>query len=248
MDDPNAQARDDLVASNHILANESVLDAFGHVSVRHPSRPAHFLLSCSRAPELVTADDILEFDETSELVGSGGQALYIERFIHGEIYRVRPDVHAICHHHAPAIMPFSISGVPILPVYQHGAMIGAEVPLWDSRTEHGDTNLLVADREQGASLAGVLGSNWVVLMRHHGATVVGRSLTELVFRSITACRNAEFQLAASTLGPVQGLSVGEIAKAAEVNPKAMDRALAYWKSRIPARPKAPKPQPPTLRS
>jgi ribulose-5-phosphate 4-epimerase/fuculose-1-phosphate aldolase len=248
MDDPNKQARDDLVVSNHILANESVLDAFGHVSVRHPSRPAHFLLSCSRAPELVTADDILEFDEKSELVGSGGPALYIERFIHGEIYRVRPDVHAVCHHHAPAIMPFSVAGVPILPVYQHGAMIGAKVPLWDSRTEHGDTNLLVTDSEQGASLARALGPNWVVLMRHHGATVVGKTLTELVFRSITACRNAEFQLAALALGPVQGLSAGEIAKAAQVNPKAMDRALAYWKSRIPARTKAAESQASTPRS
>ena len=248
MDDPNKQARDDLVASNHILANESVLDAFGHVSVRHPSRPAHFLLSCSRAPELVTADDIFEFDENSELVGSSGATLYIERFIHGEIYRVRPDVHAICHHHAAAIMPFSIAGVPILPVYQHGAMIGAQVPLWDSRTEYGDTNLLVADPEQGASLARALGANWVVLMRHHGATVVGNTLTELVFRSITACRNAELQLAALALGPVQGMSAGEIAKAGRVNPKAMDRALAYWKSRIPARARAPHSQAPTPRS
>jgi HCOMODA/2-hydroxy-3-carboxy-muconic semialdehyde decarboxylase len=226
--------RMDLVTANHILANESVLDAFGHVSVRHPQRPRHFLLSCSRAPELVAAADILEFDADSEPVADGGQPLYIERYIHGEIYRARPDVRAICHNHAAAIMPFCITGVPIVPVYQHGAMIGPVVPVWDSRTEHGDTNLLVCDPSQGASLARVLGSNSVVLMRRHGATVVGTSLTELVFRTIATCRNAEFQLSARLLGTVEGLSAGEIAQAGQVSPKAMERALSYWKRRVMA--------------
>lgn len=235
MNEADRQACSELVLANHILANEGVLDAFGHVSMRHPERPDHFLLSCSRAPELVAQDDIIEFDNTSEPVTRRGEALYIERFIHGEIYRARPDVQAICHHHAPAIMPFCIAGVPVLPVYQHGAMLGQCVPLWDSRSDFGDTNLLVVNTEQGASLARALGSHWMVLMRHHGATVAGYSLKELVFRAIAACRNAQFHLAARALGPVQGLTEGEIAKASNVSPAAINRAWSYYEARLPAR-------------
>jgi HCOMODA/2-hydroxy-3-carboxy-muconic semialdehyde decarboxylase len=222
-----------LVLANHILANEGVLDGFGHVSVRHPERPDHFLLSGSRAPELVGPQDILEYDSQSEPVAQEHGALYIERYIHGEIYRARPDVHAIAHHHAPGVMPFCIAGVPIVPVFQHGAMIGPEVPLWDSRDDFGDTNMLVANREQGASLARKLGGASLVLMRHHGATVVGSSLLETVFRSVTSCRNAEFLLAARSLGPVDGLTRGEIELAGKVPPGPIARAWEYWISRLP---------------
>jgi HCOMODA/2-hydroxy-3-carboxy-muconic semialdehyde decarboxylase len=225
-------ARAELVTANHVLANEGVLDAFGHVSVRHPQRPQNFLLARSQAPELVAEEEVLEFDLDCEPVTASDEPLYIERFIHSEIYRARPDVCAICHHHAPAIMPFCIAGVPIVPVYQHGAVLGPVVPQWDSRSEFGDTNLLVDSPERGASLARALGPNWMVLMRRHGATVVGVSLLELIFRTTTACRNAEFQLAAHTLGAVQGLSVGEIAAAGRINPKALDRAMNYWKRRL----------------
>lgn len=225
----------ELVTANHILANESVLDAFGHVSIRHPLRPSHFLLACSRAPELVALDDILEFGGDCEPVTKSDHPLYIERFIHSEIYRVRPDVQAVCHNHAKALMPFCVADIPIVPVYQHGAMIGPVVPVWDSRSEHGDTNLLVSDADQGASLARALGPHWMVLMRRHGAIVVGRSPTELVFRAIAACRNAEIQLAAHALGSVEGLSAGEIAKAGQVSPHAMNRSFAYWKGRLPQR-------------
>jgi HCOMODA/2-hydroxy-3-carboxy-muconic semialdehyde decarboxylase len=224
-----------LVLANRILANEGVLDAFGHVSVRQPGRPGQFLLSCSRAPELVESGDILEFDGESQPVIETRSPLYIERFIHGEIYRARPDVNAICHHHAAAVMPFCISGATLRPVYQHGAMLGAEVPFWNSRDEFGDTNLLVTDVRQGASLARSLGPHSVVLMRNHGATVVGTTLVELVFRSVTSCLNAQFQLAASQLGQVQGLTPGETAKAGHVSPAAMERAWAYWASRLSAR-------------
>ena len=123
----------ELVLANRIMANENVLDAFGHISVRHPERPRHFLMSCSRAPELIEFENILEYGPDSQPLIPGDKALYIERFIHGEIYRTRPDVNAICHHHAAAIMPFCIAGVRLVPVYQHGAMIGTHVPLWDSR-------------------------------------------------------------------------------------------------------------------
>jgi ribulose-5-phosphate 4-epimerase/fuculose-1-phosphate aldolase len=220
-----------LVLANRILANEGVMDAFGHVSMRDPKRPDRFLLSCSRAPELVQDEDILTFDSESEPVVEPRSAMYIERYIHGEIYRARPDVHAICHHHAAAVMPFCIAGVALRPVYQHGAMIGTEVPLWNSQDEFGDTNLLITNVQQGASLARALGPNAIVLMRNHGATVVGSSITELVFRAVTSCMNAQFQLAAAQLGPVQGLTPGETQKAGRVSPAAIERAWSYWASR-----------------
>lgn len=225
----------ELVAANHVLANENVLDAFGHVSVRHPDRPGHFLLSCSRAPELVSAEDILEYNDLSQPVTPlQGRALYIERFIHGEIYRARPDVHAICHHHAAAVMPFCISGTPLVPVYQHGAFMGANVPFWDSQDEFGDTNLLLSNVDHGASLARALGPDWCVLMRRHGATVAAVNLTELVFRAVTSCLNAGFQYQSQLLGKVDVLSPGEVAKAGLIAPSAMMRACDYWKSRLPA--------------
>ena len=241
MNDLDIALRTELVLANHILSNENVLDAFGHVSARHPERPGHFLMSCSRAPELIEQEDILEYGPDSQPLALDGQALYIERFIHGEIYRTRPDVHAICHHHAAAIMPFCIAGVRLVPVYQHGAMLGTHVPLWDSRDEFGDTNMLVTNAEQGASLARVLGPYWLVLMRHHGATGVAKSLRDLVFRSITACRNAEFQFSASLLGrdqgiTIEGLTKGEITKGGNVPAAAIERACAYWQSRLPTSP------------
>jgi len=222
----------DLVLANRILANEGVLDAFGHVSVRHPQRADRFLLSTSKAPELVASEDILVYGLDSEPLEPVSQALYAERVIHGEIYRARPDVMAICHHHSPSVMPFCISGRPLVPVYQHGAMMGAQVPMWDSREAFGDTNMLVTRSEQGASLAACLGQAAMVLMRHHGATVVGLTLKEMVFRSVTACRNAELLYRALALGPVDGLSPGEIEQAAKVPPMAIDRAWALWAGRI----------------
>ncbi|WP_156414057.1 class II aldolase/adducin family protein [Bordetella sp. N] len=221
-----------LVTANLILANEGVLDAFGHVSVRDPDQPNQFLLSTSKAPELVVAQDIISYGLDSEPVAPPTAALYAERYIHGEIYRARPDVLAICHHHSPAVLPFCVAGKPLVPVYQHGAMMGAHVPLWDSRDDFGDTNLLVVNSEQGASLARSLGDAKMVLMRHHGATVVGADLQELVFRAVTACKNAEFLYRALALGAVEGLTAGEVEKAARVPPMAMARAWQLWAGRV----------------
>ncbi|WP_459615182.1 class II aldolase/adducin family protein [Bordetella sp. 2513F-2] len=231
MNQDEARCRHELVLANRILAREGVLDAFGHVSVRHPERPGNFLLSVSRAPELVSEQDIIEYDAQAQPVHEETRGHYAERYIHSEIYRLRPDVHAICHHHSPAVMPFCISGAAIVPVFQHGALIGATVPLWDSRDEFGDTNLLVTSAEQGASLARALGEAQMVLMRHHGATVVGTRLRELVFRAVAACNNAEFQYRAMALGPVAGLTPGEVERAARLPPAPMDRAWDLWASR-----------------
>lgn len=225
------EAINEVVIANHILANEGVLDAFGHVSVRNPQRPECFLMSVSKAPELVCTEDIIEYGPDSQPIESTSTSLYAERFIHGEIYKARPDVTAICHHHSPAVMPFCISGAPLVAVYQHGAMMGASVPLWDSRDDFGDTNLLITNAAQGASLAAKLAGASIVLMRHHGATVVGKSLQELVFRAVTSARNAQFLYQARLLGPVSGLSEGEIEKAGKIPDVAITRAWLLWKKR-----------------
>jgi HCOMODA/2-hydroxy-3-carboxy-muconic semialdehyde decarboxylase len=161
----------------------------------------------------------------------------MERVIHGEIYKARPDVNSVCHHHAPAIMPFVIAGVPLVPVFHLGAAMGRSAPFWDSRDEFGDTNLLVAKPEEGASLARALGSHSVVLMRRHGATVVGGALRELVFRTIYSTRNAEHQLAAHALGTVSPLTDGEADMAGQLNlaPGPLTRAYEVWEKRLAER-------------
>jgi ribulose-5-phosphate 4-epimerase/fuculose-1-phosphate aldolase len=232
--DKHADLRYELALANRILANENVFDAFGHVSVRHPEDPERYLLARSRAPQLVEPDDILEFTLDSKPVSPPSVQLYSERVIHGEIFKARPDVIAVCHHHAPAVMPFCIAGEELVPVFHLGAAVGAKVPFWDSRDEFGDTNLLVVKPEEGASLARALGSHTMVLMRHHGATVVGASLRQLVFRSIYACRNAEFQMAAKILKTVSTLTRGEAELAGALNqlPNAATRAWEYWVMRL----------------
>ena len=234
MPDTLAELRYELALANRILANENVFDAFGHVSVRHPEDPGRYLLARSRAPQLIEPGDILEFTLDSKPVTPPSVQLYSERVIHGEIFKVRPDVMAVCHHHAPAIMPFCISGEELVPVFHLGATMGGKVPFWDSRDDFGDTNLLVVKPEEGASLARALGGNATVLMRHHGATVVGATIRQLVFRSIYGCRNAEFQMAAKGLKTVSQLTPGEaeMAEASNLQPNPSTRAWDYWVMRL----------------
>jgi HCOMODA/2-hydroxy-3-carboxy-muconic semialdehyde decarboxylase len=228
------QAREVVALGNRILANEGVLDAFGHVSVRHPENPNRYLLSRSRSPELVEPQDVLEFDLDSNPVQPAKANLYSERVIHGEIYKARPDVMAIVHHHSPAILPFCVSGVELVPVFHLGAPMGTEVPFWDQRDDFGDTNMLVVKPEEGASLARALGKNAIVLMRRHGATVVGASVPDLCLRTIYSCRNAEFQWQARMLGHVSTLSPGEIEKCAAIHkqPNVTSRTWEYWSMRL----------------
>jgi ribulose-5-phosphate 4-epimerase/fuculose-1-phosphate aldolase len=232
--DKLAELRYELALANRILANENVFDAFGHVSLRHPEDPNRYLLSRSRAPQLVEPGDILEFTLDSKPVTPPTVQLYSERVIHGEIFKARPDVMAVCHHHAPAIMPFCIAGEEIVPVYHLGATMGAKVPFWDSRDEFGDTALVVVDPAEGQSLARALGPHAMVLMGRHGATVVATSLRELVFRTIYTTRNAELQTQAKLVGTVNRLSPEEIKKAAAYNlrPAPMERAWDLWAMRL----------------
>ena len=164
-----SEAIEQLVLANRIISHEGILDAFGHVSARHPHDPGKFLLSRSLAPSLVRREDILVFDLESRPVEDYDCSLYAERVIHGEIYKARPDVNGVCHHHAPSVLTFAISHRKLEPVSQMGAVIGHHVPLWDSQDEFGDTNLLLVKPEEGRSLAKALDQNWLVLMRRHGA-------------------------------------------------------------------------------
>jgi ribulose-5-phosphate 4-epimerase/fuculose-1-phosphate aldolase len=228
------EARAKLALANRILAHEGVLDAFGHVSVRHPSDPGRYLLARSRSPELIEPADILEFTLDSEPVVPPTGFMYGERVIHGCIYQARPDVVAVCHHHSRAVLPFCISGIALQPVDHLGATMGAVIPFWDQRDEFGDTDLIVAKPEEGRSLARALGPHWVVLMRRHGATVVGLSLEEMVFRAVFSCRNAELQREAHMLGAVSPLTPVEIGKAGAFNvePRPIARAWEYWSTRL----------------
>jgi ribulose-5-phosphate 4-epimerase/fuculose-1-phosphate aldolase len=222
-----------LAAANRILALENVLDAFGHVSVRHPHDPLRFYLSRSLAPELVTEGDIIAFDLNSEPVEPCASLLYSERIIHGAIYRARPDVNAICHHHAPAMMPFCLADdLKLRVVTQLGATMGAVIPMWDQREEFGATNHLVMRADEAASLSRCLGSYAMVLMKRHGATVVGKDLRELAFRTIYGCRDAELQLRALAHGAIDVFTPDEIALAGKFPEATLSRAWSLWTSRL----------------
>jgi ribulose-5-phosphate 4-epimerase/fuculose-1-phosphate aldolase len=218
--------------ANRILAGEGVMDAFGHVSIRHPTNPEHFFLARSVAPELVTEADVLEYDLTGEPVTPTKLALYSERAIHSVLYRMRPDVHAICHHHAPSMMPFCLADLKLRVVTQLGATIGKVVPLWDQRDLFGSNSHLVTREVEAMSLATSLASNNLVLMKRHGATVVGASLRELVFRSIYSCRDAELQLRALAYGNISAFTDEEIALAEKFPDATLVRAWDYWRSRL----------------
>jgi len=229
MPESPAETLHELIVATRILANQKVLDAFGHVSVRNPHDPQRYFISRHQAPELAEVSDLVELDLDSVPVRPTEHRLYSERVIHGEIYKARPDVNAVCHHHAHAVLPFCISGRQLVPVFHLPAVIG-HVPFWDQRDEFGDTNMLVVKPEEGASLARTLGQNWMVLMHRHGATVAGTSLRELTFRTVFGCENAALQSAAIAHGHVDSLSPGEIelSSAHSVRPPSTNRAWNYW--------------------
>jgi ribulose-5-phosphate 4-epimerase/fuculose-1-phosphate aldolase len=202
---------EDLVTANRILANEGVLDSFGHVSVRHPQAPDRFLLSRARAPDMIEVDDIMEFTLDGKSVGREPGKPYAERFIHAALYAARPDVQSVVHNHSPCVIPFSVTNRKMRPIMHMCAPIGNDIPNWDIRDKFGDkTNLLVTDMEMGRDFAQCLGHRTVALMRGHGSTVVGRSLREAVFTSIYMEVNAGLLIQSLSMGDVVYLSDGEI--------------------------------------
>ena len=222
----------DLVIANRILAHEGVVDAYGHISVRHPERSDRFFLSGSRSPELVTLDDIIEYDLDCNPIDLRGRVQYTERPIHGSIYRRRPDVMSVVHNHAYEVIPFTVArSVKLKPLLHLAAGLGAEIPVWDIRQKFGDTNLLVTTTAHGDDLADGLGTNRVVLMRGHGAAVAGRSIQDTVHTSVYLKVNAQLQAEAMRLGgDIVYLSEGEISEM-QKSSAGHARAWEYWTRR-----------------
>ena len=222
---------EDLAIANRILFDQGVLDAFGHVSARHPDAEHQFLLARNMAPGLVTPDDIMTFNLDSEPCVQDGRPIYLERFIHGEIYRVRPDVMAIVHSHSPAIIPFGVvPEIALRPVFHMSGFLGSGSALFEIRCCAGaESDLLIRNSHLGAELARSLGNRSLVVMRGHGSTVVGSSLRQVVFRAVYAEVNARLQTTAMQLGSVNYLTSHEAAAAAASNDGQTGRAWEMWK-------------------
>jgi ribulose-5-phosphate 4-epimerase/fuculose-1-phosphate aldolase len=229
----DAALLEDIVVGSRILADFGVLDGFGHVSARHPTNPNHFLMSRSLAPALVTADDIMEFDLDGNAVDARGRAVFLERFIHGEIYKARPDVMSVVHTHSPGVIPFSVSKVPLRAMFHNPSFLAAGVPVWDIRKDFGETNMLVGNSALGKSLATTLADKPVVLMRGHGDVAVGPTVKMAVFRAYYTDVNAKLQSQAIALGGEPNyLTAGEGEKADMTNFAVIDRIWNLWRMRI----------------
>lgn len=223
---------DDLVVANHILVNEGVLDGFGHISVRHDKEPDRFLIARSMAPGLVTTDDIVVCDLDGEVHDKRGRKTYVERFIHSEVYRARPDVMAVIHSHSPAVIPFGVTSARLRPICHMSGFLGAQVPVFEIRQAAGEsTDLLIRNQALGKALAADLGQAAVALMRGHGNVVVGFSIQQVVFRAIYTEGNARLQSEAMRMGEINFLTPEEAKAASDMNDEHLDRPWQVWKRR-----------------
>ncbi len=223
----------DVVVANHILARQGVVDGFGHVSVRHPEDVGKFLLSRSRAPELVEAADIMVFDLDCIAQGGDTRTAYLERYIHGEIYKARPDIHAVVHSHSPSVIPFAASSVRLRPIYHMSGFLSGATRVFDIRHAFGCTDMLVRKREHGAALAAELGDRSVVLMRGHGFVACGLSIPVAVYRAIYTEQNASLQQRAIALGgEVTYLDDDEARQAEATNRGVVGRPWELWKRQV----------------
>lgn len=225
---------EDLASASRILAMQGVFDAFGHISMRHPGAANRYFMSRSLAPALVTADDIIEFDLDSNACDANGRGQFLERFIHGQIYKARPDVQAVVHSHSPSVVPFGlVRSAPMRAMYHNSAFLAEGVPIFDISEKFGATDMLVGDNVKGAELAKTLGAKCVCLMRAHGSVATGPSLKVTVFRAIMTEVNARLQLQATTLGgPIAALSEEEGRLADAVNLNVVERPWELWKKRV----------------
>ena len=219
-----------LVIANHILANEEVVDAYGHISVRHPENRERYLLSRSRAPELIELDDIVEYSLDGDAIDARERRPYSERMIHGAIYETRPDVNVVIHNHSYDVIPFASTGTPLRPVTHTCAPIGSGIPVWDMRKNFGETNHLVVTMEQGRDLAKTLGEKSIALMKRHGCVVTGPTVEETVMKAIYLQVNAKLQLQTTVLGHPDYLTDKEIEEctAMQQSPISLDRAWEVW--------------------
>jgi ribulose-5-phosphate 4-epimerase/fuculose-1-phosphate aldolase len=223
---------DDLVAASRILAMHEVLDAYGHVSARSDREPERFIMSRSLAPALVTAADLMELDADSEPLPDDERKGFIERYIHGEIYRARPEVMAVVHSHSPSVIPFGVTRTKLRPVYHMGSFLWSGAPVFDIRKVREENDLLIRDRPLGQALAGTLGKCNCVLMRGHGMTLIGDCVPEAVFRAIYTEMNARLQLQATQLeGPIEFLSDEEGRRSTAANRGTLERPWELWKKK-----------------
>jgi ribulose-5-phosphate 4-epimerase/fuculose-1-phosphate aldolase len=224
---------DDLVAANRILADQGILDGYGHVSIRHTGAANRYFLSRSKSPAIVTAADIMEYDLDSAPVDQQGRLMYIERYIHGEIYRARPDVNAIVHSHSPTVIPFSVTNVKLRPICHMSAFLKQNVPNFEIRDCDGMTDLLIRNAKHGRGLAEALGSDNVALMRGHGNVCVGPNVMTAVYRAVYTEVNARLQAQAMALGgPIKFLEPEECELITGRKDLNFQRPWAMWKSRI----------------
>ena len=231
MTSPLQQTLEELFAANRILAGAGVIAGFGHVSVRNPLRPDRYFMTRGNAGGPVDEAAVVELDAASNVVRPADVRPSIERFIHGESYRARPDVMAVVHTHAPALIPFGVSAAPLRPLYHMCGFLAAGAPVFDIRNDHGMTNLLITRAELGRALAATLGNCAVVLMRGHGGTVVGASVKEAVFRAVYTMINARLQPIAMQLGEPTYLAPEEARLADEIHHAVLDRPWDFWLKR-----------------
>ena len=224
----------DVAAAARILAEQGVVDGFGHVSMRHPDAPDRYLMAKSIAPALVTPDDIIEYDLDSNPVNANGRGSFLERFIHGEIYKARPDVNSVVHSHSPSVIPFGHVDVPMVAMYHNAAFLAEGVPTFRIEEKFGPTDILVGNSEKGVALAEVLGDHPVVLMRAHGSVACGPTLQTAVFRAVYTEVNARVQTTTLALGGGQMRPLnGEEGKLADqTNQTAGMRAWHLWRTTV----------------
>ena len=222
---------DDLVIATKILINEGILDTFGHISIRDPQDADYFFLPRKIAPAIITAEDIQRLDLDGKT--SDNRPSYLERYIHSEIYKARPDVQSVLHTHSPAVMPYCFVDQPLRPVSHMGAFLGESVPVYEIRDKHGDaTDLFGNNPEVCRDIAEALGDQPVVLMARHGVVNVGRSIREVVFRAIYTEQNAADQTAGLQIGNIKYLSAGEIETAGKLVGAQIDRGWEHWSRRL----------------
>jgi HCOMODA/2-hydroxy-3-carboxy-muconic semialdehyde decarboxylase len=229
---PPSDLVDHLVYANRILYDQGIVDGLGHVSVRHPNQDGVFLLSCNRAPGLVKRQDIVCYDLDGNAVSQTTERPYLERFIHSEIYRARPDVVAVVHSHSPSVIPFAITHNPLKPVFHMSGFLGSGSAHFEIREAAGNSDMLIRSAYLGEALAKSLGKHNCVLMRGHGSTVVGTSLEQVVYRAIYAEVNAKLQLAANGLGEISFLNEEEAKLASDMNDGQIPRSWNLWVTRL----------------
>ncbi len=223
----------DLASANRILVDQGVFDAAGHVSMRHPGHAERFLMSRSLAPQMITADDIMEFSLDGEAIDPRGRAGFIERYLHAEIYRARGDVMAVVHSHSPSVIAFGVSKTPMRAMYHNAAFLAAGVPVFDIREKFGTTDIVINSAAKGAALAEVLADNAVALLRAHGMVATGPSLPVAVFRAIFTVTSANIQHQALALGgPIAALDEDEGRIADLINVQTVGRSWDLWKQRV----------------